>query len=214
MAAPCGLEAGAAATEIARLLHAAGVAELTAGALDRTVLTRIGELYAPYRRGLLAEADRTLLLAGRGDVLADRAAARAFGFVGMVNGRQLRADPFLLLTDFFTALPLPASRLQPDDGMLSLTEAGTTWVMLSGTASGEPYALSFQRRIADVLAAAEAEMAATYPRLSVLRLGAVFFAHAGATQALDESTKDRASPRCLEPRCWWQWRSAPRKRCG
>ncbi len=181
-------QARAAAADIAARLRAAGVAELSASAPDRAALTRIGALYAPYRRGLLAETDRSLLLAGRTDELADRALAKVFGFVGLVEARQVRTDPFLLLTDFFAALPLPASRLQPEEGMLSLRDGDTSWVMLTGTASGEPFALTFQQRIAGGLAAAQAEAAAAHPGLQMLRLGAVFFAAAGAAQALDEST--------------------------
>ena len=96
---------------------------------------RIGTLYAPFRGGLLAEADRALLQAGQADAVAQRALARVFGFVGMVGAAQLRDDPFLLLTDFLAGLKLPASSLQPDEGMLSLRADGTTWVMLAGTAT-------------------------------------------------------------------------------
>ena len=185
---PDRVQARAAAAVVAKQLRDAGVAELSAGALDSAALVRIGALYAPYRRGLLAEADRTLLLSGRTDAIAERALARVFGFIGMVDARQLRADPFLLLTDFFTALPLPASRLQPDEGMLSVRDGDTTWVMLNGTALGEPFALDFQERIVGALDAAQAQAIAAHPALQVLRLGAVFFAHAGAAQALGEST--------------------------
>ena len=181
-------QAREAAAAIAARLHAAGVAELSAGAPDRAALARIGALYAPFRRGLLAEADRDLLLAGRADTLAERALAKVFGFVGLVEARQLRADPFLLLTDFFAALPLPASRLQPEDGMLSLRDGDTAWVMLAGSAGGEPFALEFQERIAAALATAQAEQTAAHPGVQLLRLGAVFFARAGAAQALHEST--------------------------
>jgi predicted exporter/predicted LPLAT superfamily acyltransferase len=185
---PAAARARAAAAGIAARLQAAGMAEFSAGAPDRAALSRIGALYAPYRRGLLAGADRDLLLAGRADTLAQRALAKVFGFVGLVEAGQVRADPFLLLTDFFTALPVPASRLQPEDGMLSLRDGDTSWVMLAGTASGEPFALEFQGRIAAALAAAQAEQTAAHPGLHLLRLGAVFFARAGAVQALDEST--------------------------
>ena len=181
-------QARAAAAGIAASLQAAGLAEFPVGGLDRAALTRIGALYAPYRRGLLAEADRALLQTGRVDELAGRALAKVFGFVGIVDAAQVRGDPFLLLTDFFAALPLPAQRLQPDEGMLSLRTDGTTWVMLAGSVAGDPFALDFQRDLADRLDAAQAAAAAAYPGLQVLRLGAVFFARAGAVQALDEST--------------------------
>ena len=181
-------QARAAASGIAASLTASGLAIFPAEGLDRAALQRIGTLYAPYRHGLLAEADRALLQAGRVDALAERALAKVFGFVGMVDAAQVRGDPFLLLTDFFAALKLPESRLQPDEGMLSLRADGTTWVMLAGTATGQPFALDDQERIAGKLDAAQAEAEAAHPGLQVLRLGAVFFARAGAAQALQEST--------------------------
>ncbi len=182
-------QARAAAADIAARLQTAGLADFPTGGLDRAALARIGALYAPYRRGLLAEADRALLQAGRVDELAQRALAKVFGFVGIVDAAQVRGDPFLLLTDFFAALPLPASRVQPDEGMLSVRAEGTTWVMLAGSVAGEPFALDFQQRMAASLDAAQAAAAAAHPGLQVLRLGAVFFAHAGALQGLDESSR-------------------------
>jgi predicted exporter/predicted LPLAT superfamily acyltransferase len=182
-------QARAAAVDIAARLQNAGLVTFPAEDLDRAALARIGALYAPYRRGLLAETDRALLQAGRVDELAQRALAKVFGFVGIVDAAQVRGDPFLLLTDFFAALPVPASRVQPDEGMLSVRAEGTTWVMLTGSAAGEPFALDFQRRMAEALDAAQAAAVAAHPGLQVLRLGAVFFAHAGAVQGLDESSR-------------------------
>ena len=182
-------QARAAASGIAASLTAEGLAGFPAAGVDAAALMRIGTLYAPFRGGLLAEADRALLQAGQADAVAQRALARVFGFVGMVGAAQLRDDPFLLLTDFLAGLKLPASSLQPDEGMLSLRADGTTWVMLAGTATGPPFALDFQRRIAGRLDAAQAAAEAAHPGLQVLRLGAVFFAGTGAAQALDESTR-------------------------
>lgn len=179
--APERAAARAAASALAERLEAEGLGRFSSGGLDAAGMRAVGEVYAPHRRGLLAEADRALLAEGRFDALGERAAARFFGLPGLVQGRQIAADPFLLLTDFFAALPLPASRLRPDAGMLSLTEGGTTWVMLTGTLAAEPYALDTQKRLA---AALEAVPAGTH----VLRLGAAFFAGAGAERGLAESS--------------------------
>ena len=185
---PDAAQARAAARAIAGRLTAAGLADIPGRGVDREAMLRLGALYAPYRDGLLADADRTLLQAGRVDTMAERAMAKVFGFVGMADAGQVRADPFLLLTDFFAALPLPASGFQPDDDAVTRRTDGVTWVLLCGHVLGEPFALNVQRRITDALDAAQAEATQAHPGLQVLRLGAVFFAGAGAAAALHETT--------------------------
>jgi predicted exporter len=152
-------------------------------------LTELGTLYFPYRSGLLSGDDRQRLLSGQGRTLEVRALSQVFGIAGMADARLLRRDPFLLLPAFFAALPLPSSRLSIDDGMLSVTGAGTTWVMLSGRLLGDPYALDIQARLNTAFEAAKQQMRAVDPDAPILHAGAVFFAGAGATTALaDMST--------------------------
>ena len=110
-------------------------------------MRRMGAFYIPYRQGLLSDGDHRRLRDGKGGEVALRALSQAFGFVGTTDARWLRSDPFLLLQSFLTGLPLPQSHLSLDDGMLSLSEDGITWVMVSGRLTGEPYALDVQRRL-------------------------------------------------------------------
>ena len=162
--------------------------ELTDTAIDADRIRRIGALYAPYRAGLLSDADRDLLIAHKGSVIATRALSQVFGFIGLGDARLLRDDPFLLMPSFFAGLPLPMSRLTPDQGMLSVAHDGKTWVLVAGQLTQEPYALDVQRRLSGVLDPAIERLRARYPGLEVLRLGAVFFAKAGADEAMGETS--------------------------
>ncbi len=178
------------AREAARQLtdSLAGHVDIVTSGFDKAGLQDLGRLYFPYRRGLLGAGDRALLLDDKAGVVAERALARAFGFFGMSDARLLRQDPFLLLQGFFTDLPLPLSRLEPDDGLLSVREKDTTWVLVAGQLRGEPFALAVQDGLAATLDPAVRALDATHPGLEILRLGAVFYAKAGATQAMDESS--------------------------
>jgi predicted exporter len=179
-------QARAVAAELSRRLSVSGLAELTTGALGKDQMRQMGELYFPYRQGLLSDGDRQRLRDGKGGEVALRALSQVFGFVGTTDARILRGDPFLLMQSFFISLPLPQTHLNVDDGMLSLNDGGVTWVMVSGRLKGEPYALDIQRRLTTSLDLDG--LARATPQIKVLKLGAVFFAEAGARQAMDETS--------------------------
>ncbi len=178
--------ARAAAADISRRLDGERLVDLSTSGLDKDRLQRMGRLYFPYRRGLLTEDDRRRLMDGKAQDIANRALSQVYGFVGMSDARLLRQDPFLLMPAFFTALPLPLSRLSLDDGMMSLRQDDMTWVMVAGRLTGEPFALDVQQRLAAILD--PQPLQAAHPGVEVLRLGAVFFATAGAAQAMTETS--------------------------
>ena len=177
-----------AAQAISRDLTGSGLVTLSDTSIDADRVRKIGALYAPYRAGLLSDRDRDLLRAGKGDVIATRALAQVFGFVGVGDAAMLRADPFLLLPAFFAGLPLPMSGLTPDDGMLTVTRDGMTWVLVAGSLTADPYALDVQRRLTGVLDPGLARLRVAHPDLRLLRLGAVFFAQAAAEQGIGETS--------------------------
>ncbi|ALG72919.1 hypothetical protein VY88_15145 [Azospirillum thiophilum] len=177
-----------AATTLARDLIATGLVATVNEGVDPSRLRALGALYFPHRHGLLSDADRTTLLAGRGEDLATRALSQLFGVGGIADAGLLRNDPFLLLPSFLTALPFPLSRLTLDDGMLTVTEKGTTWILVGATLSREPFELEVQSRVVEAFDASASQLAAVHPDLQIKRLGAVFFAQAGASTAIDEAT--------------------------
>ncbi len=175
----------AAAQLTARLQESGALGDLeTVTGGDR--MRRIGTLYFPFRGGLLSDADRRMLQDGHGTALAARALSQVFGFVGMADARLLHADPFLLMPAFFSALAVPSSRLAPDEGMLTVRGEGMTWVFISASLKGEPFELDVQKRVIGGFDHAVADLGSD---VTVLRLGAVFFAHAGARQAMDETSR-------------------------
>lgn len=178
--------AGAAA--ITRDLSASGAFSLEVGVMDTDRFKRLGALYWPHRGALLSEPDRAALVAGRGEEIATRALAQAYGFVGLSDSRLLADDPFLLFPAFLSRLPFPMSKLSVDEGMLSVQAEGMTWVLVPAQVAGDPFDLDVQTRVISAYAAAVAAAEAAAPGLRVKHLGGVFFAFQAARTSLDEAT--------------------------
>lgn len=149
---------------------------------------QLGKLYFAHRGGLLAERDRLLLAEGKGELIALRALSQVFGPASPTDIGLLRNDPFLLLPAFLANLPFPMSRLVPDKGMMSVEESGVTWFLVNAIIAGEPFALDVQDRFINSVDSSISQLTAKNPDLQVRRLGAVFFAGAGAKTALHEAS--------------------------
>ena len=177
-----------AAAEISRTMTESGFLKLTTGGFTRDRLQQIGQLYFPYRRGLLTDDDRQRLLDGHGADISTRALSQVYGFLGVGNAQLLRRDPFLLMPAFLTSLPLPTSRLTLDDGLLTARDDDKTWILIAGQINADPYALDVQDRFTNTLDHAVKTQRSVHPGIEKLNLGAVFFAGAGAKQAMSETS--------------------------
>jgi predicted exporter len=160
--------------------------------LDGTALQdagrRLATFYFPYRDALLSAEDRAALEGGRAGDIAKRALAQAFGFGSPVDAGLIGADPFLLLLSFLSNLPSPLGRLTLDDGMLTVVDAGMTWVVVPRTLRQEAFDLDVQDGLVTAVDTAVGQVARLMPDVKVLRVGAVFFADQGARMAIDEAT--------------------------
>lgn len=178
--------ARAQASRLQETLSAQGLIRPESDVPSADAIRRLGAAYFPHRAALLSEADRHKLEAGQADSLVQRALAQVYGFAGPVESRLLAHDPLLLFPAFLAALPGPASRLTVDDGMLSVVDGATTWVMLSLILTDAPSSLDMQRRVGAVY---DQGVAAAADGTRWLRLGAVFYARAGAEQGLRDSSR-------------------------
>lgn len=181
-------KARAAGAELAGALARSGLAASVTYDVAQDGVRQLGRAFFPFRKGLLADSDRRRLEEGRGEEIVKRALSSVFGLVGMGDAKLLQHDPFLLLPAYFMNLPLPLSRLAPDEGILSVRDGGKTYVLISAQLAGDVFALSFQDRFAAWLERAETRLHDRIEGLEVLRSGALFYAHAGANDALAESS--------------------------
>ena len=175
-----------AATVLAQTLAASKLVNITPVSTGAAEIARLAGTYFRYRKGLLSEGDRQHLLAGQGALLATRAESQVYGLAGVTNAQLIRQDPFLLFPAFLAELPVPASRLRMDDGMLSVTDHDVTWILVAGRLRGDPYALDVQAELGNALAAAKAAIRSIAPDARILHTGAVFFAQAGAKTTMGE----------------------------
>ena len=72
--------------------------------------------------------------------------------------------------------------------MLSVHDKGINWVLIAGQIKGEPFALDTQKKISAVFDNTVQSERIAHPNLEILHLGAVFFAKAGAEQAMGETS--------------------------
>ena len=184
---PSRAQARAAASSLSDSLDATGLIEPDTPSGAQAML-KLAQLYLPYRAGLLSDADRGLLEAGHGKEVAKRALGQAFGVGGTGESLIARGDPFLLLPSFLMQLPSPMPRAAWDEGLLSVSEAGKTWVLLVRSLAREPFALDVQERLNAAYSQSVATLKAAHPGVEVYRTGAVFFADAGARTALGEAS--------------------------
>jgi predicted exporter len=177
-----------AAQQATAAVAATGLVDPLDGAALQDAGRRLATFYFPYRDSLLSAGDRAALDDGRASDIASRALAQAFGFGSPVDAKLIAADPFLLLPSFLASLPNPLGRVALDEGMLSVVDAATTWIVVPMTLRYEPFDLDVQDKLVTAIDGAVAEITKTMPDVKVLRLGAIFFADQGARTAIDEIT--------------------------
>lgn len=174
---------------LAKTLADSGTTKSVTYRIPSDSLKSLGEMYFPYRFGLLSNADRDRLLRNQGGQIVDRAVANVYGPSSIADANLIRRDPFFLLPEFLSSLPMPMSRLVPDDGVLSTRDNGVTWVLLVGQLNGNIYLGAFQDRFVSTLNEAERQLRATIPDLRLLRVGAIFYAQAGGKSATSETER-------------------------
>jgi predicted exporter len=181
-------KAAAAARLLAADLKQSGTITSLSSNIDPDAQSRMGAAYFPYRAGLLSDGDRAALQAGRGDGLKDRALSFLYGVGGLADSRLLARDPFFLLPNYMLSLPAAQSKLTVDGDVLTVQDGPITYALVSGDLAGAPYSLDFQKSFDKATSNAIGKMKRTTPDLTILRTGAVFYAHDAAQEALDETS--------------------------
>jgi predicted exporter len=175
--------------ELAKALEDSGLTTAVTYRIRSDSLKSIGAMYFPHRFGLLTAADRDRLQHDHGKEIVERAIASVYGPSSIADANLLRRDPFLLTAEFLSNLPMPVAQLTPDDGVLSTRDGGKTWVLLIAQLNGNVYSGAFQERFVTAFNAAERNLHAMMPHLQVLRVGATFYAYAGAKSATEETAR-------------------------
>ncbi|RQU40960.1 hypothetical protein DF147_20805 [Burkholderia cenocepacia] len=145
-------------------------------------LSQIAATYLPARFGLLTDADRRSLEQGDA-TLGERLTRRLYA--PPVDGLQTAVadDPFGWLQHWLGELPLAASSLSLEDGMLVSHRDGATGVLVMTSLPGSAYESRVQHAVRIATADAEQALATDFRGVRVDRAGAVFYAQAARASA-------------------------------
>lgn len=139
--------------------------------------SQITRFYAPYRFGLLSMADRAALDSPSA-ALPALLAQRLYAPVEAGLGPPLAEDPFGWLGHWLADLPLAATRLELEDNFLVARHGDTVSVLVTGTLAASAYDAQTQSTVRNAVAQAQHSLAQTFPDVTLLRTGAVFYAAA------------------------------------
>lgn len=182
VSAPDADRAKAAAKQFGARLAASGAFRSVTVEVPPFDLSRIAATYLPARFGLLTDADRKSL-EQRDATLGERLVRRLYA--PPVDGLQTAVadDPFGWLQHWLGELPLAASNLALEDGMLVSHRDGATGVLVMTSLPGSAYESRIQRGVRVATADAERALAADFRGVRVDRAGAVFHAEAARASA-------------------------------
>ncbi|NIF71805.1 MMPL family transporter [Burkholderia sp. Ap-962] len=146
-------------------------------------LSQLAATYLPARFGLLSDADAKRIADGDTAALADALTRRLYGPPVEGLPTALAEDPFGWLQHWLVGLPLGASRLAPEDGMLVSHRGDATSVLVIATLDGSAYESKRQAAVRRATTEAETTLAHDFPGVRLDRTGAVFYADAARESA-------------------------------
>lgn len=140
------------------------------------------ELYTPYRAGLLAPADREALM--RADYPAQSVLLRRLHQPFQTGiATDLGVDPLGFLQRWLARLPLMQTRLSVSDGLLSVRDGDTTWVLVLAEPDDSAFNAATQTRVVAAVGAAERMLHTEFRDAQLLRTGAIFYGEAARSSA-------------------------------
>lgn len=175
-----------AAAKLVQALQGSGMIQSITYRIGEEGYRAVGRMFFPHRLSLLSSTDRARLQEGRGQEIMVRALANVYGPIGLSDATLIRQDPFFLLPTYLASLPLPMWRVVNDEGLLSISDRGKTFVVIEAELNSNVFSLAAGKQFVDMINAAERDLRASTPSVEVLRLGSIFYAHAGATTAIQE----------------------------
>lgn len=146
---------------------------------------QITRFYLPYRFGLLSPADRAAL-DDTSTALPTLLAQRLYAPVEAGLSAPLADDPFGWLSHWLAGLPLAATRLELEDNLLITLRGNTTSVLVTSTLAASAYDGQTQADVRTAVAQAEQSLARTFPDVTLVRTGAVFYAAAARSASEQE----------------------------
>lgn len=147
--------------------------------------SQITRFYQPHRFGLLSAADRAAL-DDPFTTLPALLAQRLYAPVETGLSAPLADDPFGWLGHWLADLPLASTGLELEDNFLLARHGDTTSVLVTTTLAASAYDAQTQADVRAAVAQAEQVLARTFPDVTLVRTGAVFYAAAARSASEQE----------------------------
>jgi predicted exporter len=144
---------------------------------DVVALPQPGDIiafYRPYRFGLLAPGDESVLTAGS-SALAQHLLERLHRPVRAGFNLPVTEDPYGLFGAWLAHAPWQRLQLSPDNGFLMARDDAGAAVLVTAEPAGSAFDDTVQRRVLAAVAEAERALAAQLNGATLLRTGAVFY---------------------------------------
>ncbi|MGD1879202.1 MAG: MMPL family transporter [Kiloniellaceae bacterium] len=190
ISAPQGRDAKAAADYVLGQLETSGQFDELELKRDSDALRAFATFYFPHRFALLSTEARRDLLASDEAAFERHLLTRYFSPVEALSSSLIEADPLLLLTDYLGQLGRQAgSRLQLDDGYLSIEAEGRFHILLIGQLAESPFSLQVQDRLNPTLRDLRAAVPQRFGGADVIMAGVFPHAAAGTESARREVSR-------------------------
>ena len=144
-------------------------------------LDALSSLYAPYRQGLLSDADRRWLAQSNQNEQVQRALGLAYGTFSQ-GSLPWRDDPFGLFGNWLMTLG-EASPVRPEGDTLMVHSGDKLYAVLLFTLTDSAFSRNAQQAISQRLDSFDQVMQRAEPQLETLRAGVVLHAAAAASRA-------------------------------
>ena len=154
---------------------------------DSDNLKQIGLFYLQRPFNFLSDEARKELSSGDEKSFERGVLGRYYGLGGGLNSEVIERDPLLVLPDYLgrrgTAL---AGNLTLEDGYLSVSAEGQSFVLLNGELAASPFSIGLQQQLALILQSARTELLERFDGATMNIAGVLPHAIAGTTAARSE----------------------------
>lgn len=160
------------------------IEEYQAKEIEKNYRRIFTDLY-PYRACLLSKSDRQILLQGKSELLANRAISNILSPFGTFTANQIKSDPFGFYPQYVTSFHFNDALSRDTEENICLKSEGKVWFIFQGAVVEKIFSLRFQEKIAQSLLPILSKIEKD-THTEVLKIGAIFYASAGAQLAQNE----------------------------
>lgn len=178
-----------AANDLRKALEAKNYVRVSKGGDQKAAAQITGQVFFPYRMGLLSQQDREYLKTGDAASIGENAIAQLFSPFGIVDSDLIQSDPYLLLLRYFTELPIGQSEFDMIGGFPVVEKDGGQYLIIDMELAGEPFSPIFQSQFIPYFHNITKDLQAKYSGLGLKKVGAVFYADHATSGAKKEASQ-------------------------